>query len=156
MSTYLSPLVTCIACRQVKSSKGIFSHFIIAHTDGGRESAINRGKIGGAASREHSNNAKNNREMAYTNNPKKCKQCDQILGYAERRKQFCSHSCSAIYNNNKRLASGYVASEKQRESARLRAQKIRLAKKILMMLLQNLLKFLNAKCVISFFPYLQE
>jgi hypothetical protein len=33
---YLSPLVSCLECREIKSSKGIFSHFIAAHTEAGK------------------------------------------------------------------------------------------------------------------------
>lgn len=35
----------------------------------------------------------------YYKNPKRCKHCGKILPYEQRRNDFCSHSCSASYNN---------------------------------------------------------
>ena len=41
---YNSPLVSCIVCREIKSAKGIFSHFMGTHTIAGNEKLINAGK----------------------------------------------------------------------------------------------------------------
>lgn len=38
----------------------------------------------------------------YLLNPNKCKYCDKILEYDDRRKKFCDSSCSATYNNSNR------------------------------------------------------
>lgn len=35
----------------------------------------------------------------YNINPKKCKNCGKIIEWEDRKNTFCSHSCSAIYNN---------------------------------------------------------
>lgn len=42
-SKYLSPLVSCLTCREVKSAKGIFSHIIAAHTQEGKATVIKAG-----------------------------------------------------------------------------------------------------------------
>ena len=38
----------------------------------------------------------------YYNNPKFCKHCGKQLPYEKRNNNFCSQSCSATYNNQKR------------------------------------------------------
>ena len=42
--------------------------------------------------------------MHYLENPKLCKACLSILPYVLRYNNFCNHSCSAIFNNSKRVA----------------------------------------------------
>jgi very-short-patch-repair endonuclease len=41
----------------------------------------------------------------YNSNPKRCKNCDNIFDYKDRKKIFCDPSCSASYNNKKRILS---------------------------------------------------
>lgn len=38
----------------------------------------------------------------YNNNPKKCFNCSGNISYEKRINNFCSHSCSAIFNNRKK------------------------------------------------------
>lgn len=45
---------------------------------------------------------KQDRINEYNENPKICKQCDNILSYENRKKIFCNHTCSAIFNNKAR------------------------------------------------------
>ncbi len=45
----------------------------------------------------------------YSANPKICIQCDTLLPYEKRRNRFCSHRCSAIYNNTLK---GFVSRSK--------------------------------------------
>lgn len=99
---YKSPLCSCIACHEVKSEKGIFSHYINAHTDEGKKKTIERGRKGGENSREHSVNLRQSNIDAYLEKPSKCKQCDKILPYDIKGNMFCGHSCAAIHNNSLR------------------------------------------------------
>lgn len=39
----------------------------------------------------------------YNKNPKRCKCCNEIIDYKNRINSFCNSSCSATYNNNKRV-----------------------------------------------------
>jgi len=43
---------------------------------------------------------KEQRIKEYLKNPKRCKYCNKIIPYEEKRKQFCNHSCSASFNNS--------------------------------------------------------
>ena len=45
----------------------------------------------------------------YLKNPKKCEQCKKDLPYDIRNNRFCSHSCSATYNNYNRPLKVYPA-----------------------------------------------
>lgn len=38
----------------------------------------------------------------YSNNPKKCEQCNNELSYDKKQNRFCSHSCATTFNNSKR------------------------------------------------------
>lgn len=96
---YKSALCCCIICHDIKSAKGIFSHHILAHTEEGNKTSIQRGKIGGNKSREYSANIKANNIATYLNNPTKCKKCENVLPYELRNNKFCNSSCAAIYNN---------------------------------------------------------
>ena len=60
------------------------------------------GKLGGEKSRQISALKKKERVDQYMENPNKCKNCDSILDYENRKKTFCNSSCAATYNNLKR------------------------------------------------------
>lgn len=47
-------------------------------------------------------------KIQYELNPAKCKQCKNILVYNQRNNPFCSHSCSASFNNKIRNVPKYV------------------------------------------------
>lgn len=61
------------------------------------------GKLGAKASKITIALNKEKRILEYDQNPKKCKQCLGILNYNSRHKIFCNSSCSATYNNLKRI-----------------------------------------------------
>jgi len=46
------------------------------------------------------------RELTYKLNPKHCKQCNAVLTYkdSQLKKVFCGHSCSATYNNLRKVS----------------------------------------------------
>ena len=60
------------------------------------------GFLGYLASKDTIIENKNKRVEDYNLNPKKCKNCGNIISYEDRLKTFCNSSCSAIYNNKKR------------------------------------------------------
>lgn len=99
---YKSELCSCIKCHQIKSVKGIFSHYITAHTDEGNAKASERGKIGGDNSKDYSTKLRNNNIADYLKNPSRCKECNINISYDNKHNVFCSKSCSAKYNNTLR------------------------------------------------------
>lgn len=60
------------------------------------------GKLGAERARSFHSARKANNEIAYLTSPKKCKQCSAVLPYAQRVNNFCSSSCSALFNNTLR------------------------------------------------------
>lgn len=60
------------------------------------------GKLGWQRSREKLQNRHLKFVAAYENNPKKCRLCDKIIPFVKRMNDYCSHSCSAAYNNGRR------------------------------------------------------
>lgn len=57
------------------------------------------GKLGAIASLKTHNELKRKRVEEYNLNPVKCKACGNSLDYEHRHNKFCSHSCSASFNN---------------------------------------------------------
>ena len=57
------------------------------------------GKLGAIASLKTHNEQKQKRIEEYNLNPTKCKNCGKDLDYKHRHNKFCSHSCSASFNN---------------------------------------------------------
>jgi hypothetical protein len=55
--------------------------------------------MGSQKSREASTERLHGNIAKYAENPKLCKKCNSIIPYDKRRNDFCSHSCSAQYNN---------------------------------------------------------
>jgi hypothetical protein len=45
------------------------------------------------------NNKRENKINEYNKNPKYCKNCGEIISFEKKRNFFCSHSCSAEFNN---------------------------------------------------------
>jgi hypothetical protein len=60
------------------------------------------GALGIAKSRKTINELKQKRIDEYNNNPSICKCCNKSLSYKNRKKIFCNHTCSAIFNNKQR------------------------------------------------------
>lgn len=55
------------------------------------------------------NEQKRKRIVEYNLNPTKCSNCNKSFEYEKRKCKFCSHSCSATYNNLGKLKSGCYA-----------------------------------------------
>lgn len=58
---------------------------------------------------------RNARVESYGLQPSTCNSCDKALGYKSKSNSFCSKSCSAIYNNRKRIVSGWKMSQSSKE-----------------------------------------
>jgi len=98
-TTYKSPLVSCIYCKEVKSAKGIFTHYIVSHTSEGKQKntkILNEAAyLGGAFQKQQ----KLNNITKYNTSPNHCQHCQTNLEYDVRYNKFCSQSCAATYNN---------------------------------------------------------
>ena len=156
MSTYKSPLVSCLVCRKTLSSKGILSHFILAHTPEGKEAAINRGKLSQPFTQHTTITRIEYKINKYLDSPSVCTECCAALSYAKRNNKFCSNSCAAVHNNRKRIESGYSASARQRESARKQVEKILTERLQYKLTKPRLTKVLPCKVCKSFFAVIKE
>ena len=104
MSTtkYSSPLCSCVICKEVKSAKGIHSHYLIAHTEEGKLQNLKNGRLGKIAA------VKANKEKikliieSYNQSPNICEYCSTPIDYLHKNNRFCSHSCAAILSNSKK------------------------------------------------------
>jgi len=88
-----SNVCSCIYCKEVKSSKGIFTHVDRTHLNVTKYSTGYNGKYDILSIRHRSKIEK------YLANPSKCIGCNTELDYSKRHNKFCSTSCSATYNN---------------------------------------------------------
>lgn len=111
---YLSPLVSCLECKAVKSAKGLFTHFIINHTEEGkkkhRETVQAASKLGGKAIAAKLRTKKKEHISSYQEEPSLCEQCNIILPFNKRHNKFCSRSCSAKHTNTHRDPVCYIKS----------------------------------------------
>jgi len=62
------------------------------------------GKLGFIASRKTAERQRVARIAAYAESPTLCLTCQQSLSYEKRHNKFCSHSCSAIFHNPKKIS----------------------------------------------------
>lgn len=109
---YTSPLVSCIECKKLTSSSGIFSHFLHLHSSDSDRLKMQRGQSLGAKkgcikSSELNSARKENVIKEYSKNPNHCKNCQLLLPFNKRSNIFCNNSCSASYNNNHRNSTIY-------------------------------------------------
>jgi hypothetical protein len=116
MTTYLSPLVSCIHCREIKSAKGIHSHYLTVHTDNGKFKLDLARKNSNIASLVTKNKNKEDKINLYKLSPKYCKKCNNSLEYHQRNYKFCSTSCAALHNNTLRDPRSEESREKSRKA----------------------------------------
>lgn len=116
MTQYLSPLVSCLVCREVKSAKGLFTHFAISHTEEGNQKHIIRSRngshLGAQKVKENCADRRAKLEIEYNKNPNTCGFCDRVLDFDHKHNRFCSHSCSAKKTNNERDYSSFKSGPK--------------------------------------------
>jgi hypothetical protein len=105
MNIYQSPLCSCIICKEVKSAKGIHSHYINKHTNlSKRDTGKGTQKFQLRCSCIHCK-----KEISVQNITSHhikcskpinniCKNCSNICS----NNKFCSRSCAATYNNKQR------------------------------------------------------
>jgi hypothetical protein len=60
------------------------------------------GKLGWLKSKDLHEAAFKKRISYYKNNPNFCFQCGEMISYEKRFNKFCSHTCSAIFNNTRK------------------------------------------------------
>lgn len=100
ITKYLSPLVSCLSCREVKSSKSLFSHIFASHTEEGKVFQIKLGKSTKDKPSKLKTKAKEIRD-SYNLNPNFCG-CGKAKNFDGRNNKYCSSSCAATYNNRNR------------------------------------------------------
>lgn len=93
----------CVICKQERSSKGIHNHYNISHTENGKIRLAKSGKMGSDAAKIVALKKQKEREQSYDKKPNYCQQCNNPLPYKIRKNKFCGHSCSASFNNKKRI-----------------------------------------------------
>ena len=107
---------SCIVCKQPKTSKGIHSHYLIAHTEEGnarnRKNRLAGGLLGSAIAKQNAQQVQDK----YLENPNKCQHCDLALSYDQRHNKFCSTACSATFYNKDRKGVTINDSVKQKIS----------------------------------------
>jgi len=117
MPNYTTYQCFCIVCKQPKTSKGIHSHYLIAHTEEGnarnRKNRLAGGLLGSEIAKQNAHKI----QSQYLENPNKCKHCDTTLTYKQRHNKFCSTSCSASYHNKDRKGVALDNTVKQKISS---------------------------------------
>lgn len=101
-----SSLCSCIYCKEVRSSKGIFTHVDRSHLGASKYSTGYNGKYEILAARHQ------DKITEYLNNPNRCIQCNIGIEYNKRHNKLCSTSCSAIYNNARKDYSTFTPGPK--------------------------------------------
>jgi len=101
---YLSPddylgKCSCIVCREIKSKKGIHSHYHIPHTELGK---VQHKAISARAAQAAGKATQKKFQDLYAANPQYCQHCNQIIPQKSHGTKFCSHSCSATWSNTRR------------------------------------------------------
>jgi len=112
---------SCVVCREPKTSKGIHSHYLIAHTEQGKErnrkNRIAGGLLGSTIAKQNALAI----QETYLKNPRKCCYCNSKLSYQQRHNKFCSTSCSASFYNKDRKGVAINDTVKQKISTGVRS-----------------------------------
>ena len=101
LNTYLSQC-SCVICHELKSIKGIHSHYIRSHTDEGRELGKQNGRIGAQTGKTTIYNKSMSTCKKYYLSPVLCKECNCVIDWFSKNNKFCSNVCSGIYSNKLR------------------------------------------------------
>lgn len=98
-SIYTHPICSCVFCKEIKTARGIYTHYKAHHgTEEERKkqcSGLGHGSYG--ITKQVLD--KLARIESYQQNPTKCKFCNNPLDYEKRTNKFCSSSCAAKFNN---------------------------------------------------------
>ena len=117
MPNYTTFPCSCIVCKQPKTSKGIHSHYLIAHTEEGKLRNRKHRLAGGLLGTKIAKQKAQQNQNQYLENANRCKQCDASLPYEQRHNKFCSTSCSASFYNKDRKGVAIGETVKQKISA---------------------------------------
>ena len=117
--TYLSPLCSCIICHEVKSAKGIHTHYLVSHTEKGKSKhyeATNNFKDKRKINQKTAlKKIKDTRIQNYNLNKKQCEFCKTYFEYDNRHLKFCNNSCSAKFNMNQRKINEWKLSDESKQ-----------------------------------------
>lgn len=124
MPNYQKSTCFCIICKKEYSTKGIFTHYIIAHTQAGKErhqqNVIKYNTPNGnCAIANKAKAAKNRAESTITY----CKHCNSPLDYKKRKNTFCSPACSKHYNDAHTVRNHTQETKSKIKQARINAPK---------------------------------
>lgn len=107
MNTYIQLQCSCIICKEVKSVKGIHTHYERIHGTSAQKAKYADGKIGGQRGGKAWADicAAQQQKLAeqYYISPKTCRQCFITIPYEKRGNKFCTSSCAAVYNNTGKI-----------------------------------------------------
>lgn len=90
---------SCTTCKKEYSIKGIFTHYIIAHTSDGKLKHLDRSSKALKIAKDSNALQYQQIQNDYIKSPNICKQCNSVLPYNIKNNKFCSHSCAAKFNN---------------------------------------------------------
>ena len=113
MTQYLSPLVSCLICREVKSAKGLFTHILHSHDQQWKEEwrRLNGENliIGNLVQRK----IIDARREKYKETPNICS-CGTPKTWERKNNKYCSSSCAVSQTNKNR---GPVSEEQKRKTS---------------------------------------
>ena len=128
MYLYSSDLIgkcSCVVCQKIFSVKGVFTHYIISHTDEGknkhRQNSIKVAKYLSENNIHPSILKKQKDEEKYLKNPRLCNNCQIVIKYENKMNIFCSKSCATTFNNKRKK---HKTETKNKISSKLKNRKI--------------------------------
>lgn len=114
----------CSICDNEYSLRGIFTHYMNAHTEEGnqraRKTLLRGASAGGRTTKTKIIDAIQKLSDEYYENPNMCPICDGIIPYKIRNNKCCSSSCGGKLANSQRQRSGWTEEQKLRNKERLK------------------------------------
>lgn len=111
---------------EIKTSKHAGAHIVNCEKNPNRGKSFQKLRVVG---KELAILNRNNSILKYNENPKKCKNCNEILDYDNKNNEFCNHSCSASFNNKKRKGKKHKLSDEGYKNI-LKSNKKRIGNKL--------------------------
>lgn len=96
----MKTLCSCIVCHEIKSTKGIHTHFLIAHNKEYAKKHYDKSIAGFKIAKDSITKNFNNRITKYYLSPTACAHCNTTLPYESRHLTYCSKSCSSSATNS--------------------------------------------------------
>lgn len=84
----------CLICHQEVTVRGFKSHYFLKHSKNGER------HVEEFVKKNYTNYTSLLNE--YNRAPSVCENCGSLLDYSHRKNKFCSKSCAALYNNNRK------------------------------------------------------